>query len=256
MNPNNYSPTLVDCRQEDYSLLKTNNQKMENVPDDVQSVTETRSNNCIRVQTGSRVVFVLSRSTWTENAAESQEVILVKSNNLSPNVPGGVHSFTPQLGRSRSAAPVRPSQPMSMRAPEFRTPHSIVGNTTMTRVRRQETKLDANKEDNQIKKSKGYPKPGGSIPTEMDDSIISSRLDIEKQLIEQDFVKKKKKKDLNEQEQCSLSEDEQNHDFTQKSEKKKNRNQHLNRQVEVNDGIFEFGRDKIELQFCKGKDNE
>jgi hypothetical protein len=80
-NPDNYLLTPVNSRQEKYSLLETNNQKMETVQDDGQSVTETRSNNCTRVQTGSSVVFAFSKDIHTQTVL--QETVMVNNNSSS-----------------------------------------------------------------------------------------------------------------------------------------------------------------------------
>ena len=192
-NPDHYSPTLVDSRQENHS----NTQKIETVQDDGQSVMKTRSNNCVRVQTGSGVLLALSIDIPTETAAYLQETVMVNSNSSSPTVPGGVHGLSSHVNTPRPGNPGRP-----IKTPQFRTPHGMAGNRPVTGARPEQTKLGASKarENSRPKEStkrKNSPKPSGSTPTEVDEATCSARSDNQEQQLEPGFVNKKKKKNPN-----------------------------------------------------------
>jgi len=189
---------FINSHQETQS---TNNQKIETVHDDSQSLTETGLNNCncTRVKTGSGAVLAFSKDIPAE--AVVPETILVKNNSSSlTTVPGVARGFStqPRVNRPAGAGRINPGRPIQ--TPQFRTPHGIVKNPPVTGARPKQTKLGASKarQNSQATKGKGSPKPGGSTPTEIEDMTCSARSDNQEQPLEHIFVNKNK----NDQDQC------------------------------------------------------
>ena len=210
---------FINSRQETQS---TNNQKIETVHDDSQSLTETGLNNCncTKVKTGSGTVLAFSKDIPAE--AVVPETILVKNNSSSlTTVPGVARGFStqPRVNPPAGAGRVNPGRPIQ--TPQFRTPHGIVKNPPVTGGRPKQTKLGASKarQNSQPTKGKGSPKPGGSTPTEIDDTNPSVKAENQEQQ-QYDFVKKKNKNKS--AEQCELDENVQDapHKINEKFESK------------------------------------
>jgi hypothetical protein len=182
----------------------TNNQKIETVHDDFQSLTEADLNNCncSRVKTSSGAVLAFSKDIPAETVVP--ETIMVKNNSSSPiTVPGVARGFVtqPQVNRPAGAGRVNPGQPA--RTPQFHIPHGIIKDQPVTGARQKQTELGASKarQNSYLTKGKKFPKSGpiGSNPTEMDDANPSVKAENQEQY---NFVNKKNKNKSGEQ--CEL----------------------------------------------------